>query len=183
MAGVTNGALARFATTTEVGLELPAGLPRAEWEQIGDTLHRIEKGVQWWLGDWWRYGEREYGEAAAQAVNVGVNLGTLQNAAWVASKVDSSRRREDLSFGHHQAVAPLEPDEQDEWLDKAAGSDMSVGELRGRIKNATRDVTMPTEVEKLLARAATAYVRDEPDGDRAGFEALASDAWQTAAGL
>lgn len=178
MAGVTNGALARFATTSETALSLPPGIPRGEWEQIGDTLHRIEKGVQWWLGDWWRYGEREYGESAAQAAPLGVSAKTLQNAAWVAQAIEPSRRREDLSISHHAAVAGLEdPAEQDRWLDKAAGSDMSVGELRGRIRHSQRDVNQPTEADKLLRRAAAAYQRDEPDGSRADWLEAAGLAW------
>jgi hypothetical protein len=185
MAGVTNGALARFATTTETALALPPGLPRSEWEQIGETLHAIQRGVDWWLADWWLYGDREYGQAAAQAAPLGVAAKTLQNAAWVGSKIEPSRRREDLTIGHHAAVAGLDdPDEQDQWLDKAAGSDWSVGELRGRIRNSTRDVTQPTDAEKLLRRAAEAYQRD-PDaaGGLADFMALADTAWRLALGL
>jgi hypothetical protein len=183
MAGITNGALARFAKTTEISLELPPGLPRAEWEQIGETLHAIERGVQWWLGDWWRYGEREYGESAAQAIDAGVNLGTVQNAAWVAGAVEPSRRREDLSFGHHQAVAPLEPAEQDRWLDKAAGSAMSVHELRAKIKKDQNGGDSTSDTVKLLVRAAEAFRRDNPEEGLTDFLGLAEGAWATAHGL
>ena len=27
----------------------------------------MERLVYWWLGDWWRYGERTYAEMASQA--------------------------------------------------------------------------------------------------------------------
>src|SRR4030042_3269726 len=42
-----------------------------------------------------------------------------RNAAWVASRIESSRRREDLGWSCHAEVAPLEPADQDRWLDRA----------------------------------------------------------------
>ena len=35
------------------------------------------------------------------------------DAGWVAGKVETSRRREGLSWTHHREVAGLEPKEQD----------------------------------------------------------------------
>jgi hypothetical protein len=48
--------------TSRVGLLLRPGMDFAEWESLGHTLGRMEKAVQWWIGDWLNYGEREYGE-------------------------------------------------------------------------------------------------------------------------
>jgi hypothetical protein len=186
MAGVTNGALAKFADMTDTSLLLPPGLARDDWEQIGETLRRIETGVSWWLADWWRFGEREYGESASQAAPTGLAAKTLANYAAVADRIEPSRRREDLTMGHHAAVAGLEdPDVQDEWLDKAAANDMSVAELRGRIKHANQPVDVPTEAVKLLRRAAEAF-RNDPEtaaAPRADFMDLADEAWQYVHGL
>jgi hypothetical protein len=38
------------------------------------------------------------------------------NAASVAKKFTFSRRRENLTFGHHQAIAALDTDEQEKLL-------------------------------------------------------------------
>ena len=70
--------------------------------------------------DWSAYGERWYVETYAQAVDLtGRDYGSLANMTYVAKQVDFSRRREKLSWSHHQEVAPLEPDEQDTWLELA----------------------------------------------------------------
>jgi len=180
MAGVTNGALAQFATTTTVALELEPGMPREAWEELGETLRAIELGVRWWLGGWWRYGERTYGESASQAAPTGLALKTVQNAAWVSGRIEPSRRREGLSVSHHEQVARMEdPDEQDRWLDKAEADQWSVAEMRGRIKAAERAIDMPTEAVKLLRRAVDAFLAD-PDTANAGrqdFLDLAEAAW------
>lgn len=183
MTGITNGALARFAKTTETSLELPAGLPRAEWEQIGETLTAIEQGIRFWRGDWWRYGDREYGEAAAQSVPLGVAAKTLQNEAAVCSAIEPSRRREDLSFEHHATVQGLPPDEQDLWLDKAAGSDMTIHELRAKIKKEANGGDSVSDTVKLLVRAVEQFERDNPNEGRADFLELVEQAWASVHGL
>jgi hypothetical protein len=52
----------------------------------------------WWLGDWWSYGERAYGEAAAQAAPTGYSSETCRGAAWVAEQIESVRRRTDRTY-------------------------------------------------------------------------------------
>jgi DNA modification methylase len=49
------------------------------------------------------------------------------------------RRRTNLSWSHHREVAPLEPGEQDYWLDIAETEGLSRKELRNRIKQNGRD--------------------------------------------
>lgn len=92
------------------GLVLPEDLPYTEWERIGGTLKRMEKSVQWWIGDWLRFGERKYGQMYSQALD-GTNFsyGSLANMKYVAEHVESSRRRENVPFSHHQEVASLSP--------------------------------------------------------------------------
>ena len=72
------------------------------------------------IGDWLVYGEHTYGEMYAQALDAtGFSYGTLANQVYVAQRFDFSRRRENLSFSHHQEVAALPPEEADELLDRA----------------------------------------------------------------
>jgi N6-adenosine-specific RNA methylase IME4 len=44
------------------------------------------------------------------------------------------RRRNNLTWGHHREVAPLEPPEQDEWLNEAENNRWSVHELRKALR-------------------------------------------------
>jgi hypothetical protein len=117
-----------------VHLDLADDTPYGEWQAIGAFLTLVNQSSRWLLGDWWLHGERTYGESAAQAIDTGLALGTLQNAAWTCSRIDPSRRRESLSFEHHAEVAALPPDEQDTWLDRAAEAGWSKSRLRENIR-------------------------------------------------
>ena len=46
------------------GWQLPDDLSVDDWASLGRQLHRVVESVQWWLGDWWVYGEHSYGERA-----------------------------------------------------------------------------------------------------------------------
>jgi N6-adenosine-specific RNA methylase IME4 len=138
------GSLALPSAFAGTGLELPEGLPFAEWERIGDSLAAVERTVGWWIGDWWAYGEHRYGERAKAAAESRFAPQTLMNYAWVARTVESSRRREGLSFSHHEAVANLPRDEQELFLDRAAAEGLSRAELRKAIKvRAAASIPLP----------------------------------------
>lgn len=93
--------------------------------------------MHWWLGDWLNYGERKYGETYAQAVeSTGFDVQTLKNDAWAAESIESFRRRDDLTFGHHAEVASLAPDKQDEWLGLAEANKWPLATLRQQIRTA-----------------------------------------------
>src|SRR6185312_2349893 len=53
---------------TATALTLPEDLTYERWASIGQTLQQLERSVGFWLGDWWNYGERRWGELSAQAV-------------------------------------------------------------------------------------------------------------------
>ena len=61
---------------------------------------------------------------------------TVADAAWVAGKIELSRRRESLGWSHHKEVAALEAPDQDRWLDwaEATTPPRSRNELRAAIK-------------------------------------------------
>lgn len=162
--------------STDTTLELPEGMSYEAWQGVGDELHRIEKGISWWLGDWWRYGERHYGELASQAVSVGYAEGTIRAAAWVADAFPPERRRKTVSWAHHREVAALEPPEQDRFLDRAEAEGMTRDHLRAAVrKEQTGDSS--SETMRLLRRAAETFRRDEPDEGMVGFCQLAEKAW------
>lgn len=150
--------------TIRRGFETPT---RETWETIGRALWTVGEAWQWWLGDWINWGEdklpvdinedgspveQEDGDLAQHAGNpttadrydaahriTGAETQTLLNISSVCRRVARSRRRTPpLGFWIHQAVAPLEPDEQTEWLEEAIQSSMTVGQLRQAIKDAKR---------------------------------------------
>ena len=120
---------------TATSWKLPRSLDEVDWIRCGQFLCRVEGAVQWWIGDWWAYGsEREYGDGVELAQRVGGNYGTLRNYAFVCNNFELSRRRDNLSFGHHQAVCGLSSRrEQDRWLSRAEREQLSVGRLRAAI--------------------------------------------------
>jgi len=59
---------------------------------------------------------------------------TLANFKYVASNVEFSLRKENLSFKIHEEVASLEPKDQKIWLDKAEQNNLTIRELRQAIK-------------------------------------------------
>lgn len=113
-----------------------------EWENIGQFLKSLDKYVQFWIGDWVRFGERKYGKTYEKALeNTDLAYETLATNKYVAEKVESSLRNENLSFSHHKAVAPLTPTEQKQWLDKAEKENISVREFRKQIQAANKPKT------------------------------------------
>jgi hypothetical protein len=102
-----------------------------EWIEAGRYLGALGRGHQWWIGDWIRFGTKQWGEKYAEAARLtGYDRGSLRNLAWVASQFSLSRRRDKLTWTHHLEVAPLKPDEQDQWLDRAIEEKLSAADLR-----------------------------------------------------
>lgn len=159
------------------GLLVRGIVPYETWEAYGYWLACVEKAVHWLLGDWCNYGEAAYGEKYAQALDSSVfAYQTIANDAWVCSRIPISRRRENLSFGHHAEVAALDVAEQDHWLELAATGDGEAG-MDGRAKPWSRDrlrhelrqagLRLPA---KVVAREELALVQ------RSAQEALALEA-------
>lgn len=83
---------------TLTSYKLRPGLSYEEWEEVMRTLGVMDKAVQWWIGDALNYGESAYGETYSQAMEeTRIEYGTLANYKYVASRVEFSRRRENLS--------------------------------------------------------------------------------------
>lgn len=115
-------------------LELPPGLPFERWEALGRTLQDMERGVQFWLGDWLNYGETHFPNRYEQAVlETGYTHGALRNMAWVAREFPTSSRDDALSFSHHRSLARVEPEKRPEWVQRIKDEQMSVGETNGRL--------------------------------------------------
>jgi predicted metalloenzyme YecM len=59
--------------------------------------------------------------------------------AWVASQFDPSLRSDKLSWSHHVLLAPLEPDDQQHWLERAQKERLSVADLRLELRRSHGD--------------------------------------------
>ena len=117
---------------------VPQGeLGQAEWLATGRRLGAIGRCSQWWIGDWIRYGSSRWGERYAEAARVtGYDVASLRNMAWVASQFDLSLRSDKLTWSHHVLLAPLDPEQQRRWLDRAREERLSVADLRLELKAA-----------------------------------------------
>lgn len=106
-----------------------------ELTAVGAWLRQVEGAVQFWIGDWVNYGESRWGEKYSQALEAtGLQLGTLQNYAYVAQNVNASLRSEQVSWTLHKELAPLPPKEQKQWLARAADESMTVADLRTALR-------------------------------------------------
>jgi hypothetical protein len=117
---------------------LPQGeLGQTEWLATGRRLGAIGRCSQWWIGDWIRYGTSRWGEKYAEAARVtGYDVASLRNMAWVASQFDLSLRSDKLTWSHHVLLAPLDPEHQVHWLNRALEERLSVADLRLELRGA-----------------------------------------------
>jgi hypothetical protein len=111
---LTNELTAFGASFNPTSLDIPMGVQRGDWEIIGRDISRFEQATQFWLGDWWIYGQRygEYGDRV-KAVSSDVwddrglpTFGTCANYATVCRAFERSSRRSELCFEHHKILAP-----------------------------------------------------------------------------
>ena len=144
------------AGTRSLWLDLPEGLPFDDWRGMGERLATYERGVQWWVGDWWAFGSAKYGERAQAAAKgaFGRSFQTLMNCATVARKFETSRRREVLSYAHHAEVAALSTPDADHLLDRAESEGWNRRELRQEVSRRRVNATLPA------ANAESCTVKD-----------------------
>lgn len=119
----------------QIMLELPEDLRIEDWQALGRKLCGMEQRVQWWLGDWWAFGENHYGSRAKLVADgiFGKAYQTLANCATVARKFEPSRRREALPFSLHVEVAKLTAEDADSILTRATEGGWSVRETRSEV--------------------------------------------------
>lgn len=121
-----------------------------EWAAIGQRFGAVGRCIQWLIGDWITYGNMKFGERYALAAKItGYDTQTLMNMVYVASRFPISRRRENLSWSHHETVASLEAQVQDQWLDEASKHRWGVADLRMMLRAARRRETEADEAEGL----------------------------------
>jgi hypothetical protein len=113
-----------------------------------------------------RLGERAYGETYSQALEESdYVLGTLQQAKFVASRIEPLRRLKEVSWGAHQEVATLPPKQQDKLLAEAARDNLTV-----RVEMSRRRDNVPWAIEP-CRRLQPCLRRQHRPGHSAALEA------------
>ncbi len=115
---------------TAIGLVLPEDLTEQEVDDMGRFLARAESGTQWWIGDYWNYRqEGGWGDGQEIAETLELNYKTIRNCAAVASSYELSRRWDNLTWSHHEAVAYEAEPRRTELLQWAVETGASKREL------------------------------------------------------
>lgn len=148
ISGIMDQGEFQWGIVSPTGIALKDETPEKEWHRITGEVCRIfeftgKKHAQaaMMLGDLLRFGEDKFSETYADAIDatrdyMRVAIQTLKNWQWIAGRITPSRRRENLSLAHHEAVARLEIEDQDKFLDLAESDGMNVRELRSAIREA-----------------------------------------------
>lgn len=147
-AGCLESGQYEFWIISPTGIALKDETPEDRWKTLTQNVAmmfertgRKHSQAAMMLGDLLRFGEEKYGERYADVIDatreyMRIAIGTLKNWQWIAGKIEPSRRRENLTLAHHEAVAKLPADEQDEFLRLADNEGMSVKELKEAIREA-----------------------------------------------
>jgi len=136
----------RLPATKHVAWAPSGALDVREWAEVGRRIGSVGRNIQWLIGDWIAYGNQKFGERYARASKIsGYDPQTLMNMVYVATRFAVSRRRENLSWSHHEALAALNPEEQDSWLDQAALHRWSVADLRTMLRMSRRELAGGSE--------------------------------------
>ncbi len=113
------------------------------WVNEVEVAITVRARLPWKIGDLLNYGEANYGERYAQALDERmVEYHTVQNWRWVCRAFEPSRRREALSWSHHEAVAALPERQQDSWLNIAERKRLSVHDLRDAVRDKTAETVI-----------------------------------------
>jgi hypothetical protein len=151
----TDGLLAPLnisgVTASPVGLAInDPSLPFEDFEMIFRRAAALGDAARWLLGDILLFGRGKYGEAYAQLLGDGtISERQLNRYRYVCERVARSRRRKNLSFSHHEEVAPLEPAQQERLLARAAQERLSIADLREDVRD-LRAVAGPPSRQTVL---------------------------------
>ena len=94
-------------TCSQSGLVANKTLTKEQWATVGNSLSTIEAKLSWYVGDWLAASKGEawgYGDLETVCEEFGLNYSSATSAKSVAMAYEMSRRRQNLTFGHHQEV-------------------------------------------------------------------------------
>lgn len=129
---------------TLTSLTLPDDLTGEEFVTIGYQLSGVKDAMQWGIGDWLVHGENYFQEEFSQySEALGISEVSRLQYIRISLRIAPERRRKELSWSHHRAVAPLEPEDQVRFLQKAIDQGWSKGELEDAIRSELRGTLPP----------------------------------------
>jgi hypothetical protein len=166
-----------------VGINFPDELDFDEWRAVGERVARLSGSTAWWLGDWMHFGFWEYGQKYEEAIAAtGLAYQTLANYRSVCERFDFSRRKENLSFSHHQLVAGLSDAEQDTWLERAETEGLSFHQLHDALQDA-RAIDPPAKTTVTLEQIRFTVPPDRAERWKSAAEKAGQDFSEWAAGV
>jgi DNA modification methylase len=128
-------ALAPCVELTETGLSLQPDATYEQWLQVGESLKRIDRACQWWIGDWLNAGEQRWGEMYAQAVDeTDMAYETLRDYKWVANAIPLSFRNDKVPFTVCRHIAAMPADDRAVAIQRAADEGWTVQEARQNVR-------------------------------------------------
>ena len=140
-------------STSHLGLTLKSGITADDREIIIGELVKLARKTNGehlttlvWICDAMASQPKpKRGQLASIAEAAGVSAGTLRNVKMVCSRIIPSRRRDELSWSHHMEVGLATDNDQliTDWLDQAVQDDLSVRDLRKRIRTSLKLKTSP----------------------------------------
>ncbi len=123
------GGISMSEIMTNTGLQLPEHFTEEEFFAAGQFLSRIERGMQWAIGDW--YNAIPWGDKEAACERAGLNYQTAFKYGRVASVFEFSIRMLNCPFKHHQllAIDALNQDQRADLLKQVAENNWSSARL------------------------------------------------------
>ena len=143
------------ARLTPTGIEDVTCTTIAEWIVGGLAIAQLATSSHWWVGKWFRIGVEKFGDEACQleAETLQFNWKTVLNKINVDKRVPDDVRRQELSWSHHEAVAPLEVPKQVAYLEYAIEARLNAHELRAHIE-ACGDAVRARSEKQITTQAA-----------------------------
>jgi hypothetical protein len=149
------------------GLVLGKDLSERQWVEVGRELGLDARTSAFRIGDWLLHAEEQFdrgddskGRYLQAEELTGLGVRTLRNYASVCRRVPLSRRRDVLTFGHHDSVAALEPEEQERWLAAAEAESWSLALLREQVQ------TTEVVLEGIPRAVATYWTEQAKEADQ-----------------
>ena len=121
---------------TKTSWELPQSMTEGDWRAAGNALSQVDGAMNWWLGDWWRFGEHKYGDRKSLVESdewSGPSWDQCRAAGSISGIFESARRRAVVPFGHHREVSSLPIAECDQLLDWCESEFNKTGNVPTRI--------------------------------------------------
>ena len=146
------------------------------WAAAGETLKRMDRAVQWWIGDWLVQGERAFGEKYSQALDTtGLAYQTVRSYSWVANAIPAALRHDTLPWSVYRELASLPPELLEGAVERAVAENWTVKQAHAEVRALLGNGHM-TEESPAPTEAA-----DEPDDeeikDSDGLPGLIDPAW------